>query len=50
MRNKKQILVIGFRVLVVGAAAFIGARMLNGEVNPFGLTVNDSLRIRMHFL
>ena len=37
IRNKKQILVIGFRVLVVGAAAFIGARMLNGEVNPFGL-------------
>jgi len=37
MQNKKQILVIGILVLIVGAAAFIGARMLNGEVNPLGL-------------
>jgi hypothetical protein len=37
MQNKRTILVMGVLVLVVGAAAFIGGRMLNGRVGPLGL-------------
>jgi hypothetical protein len=37
MQNKKVILVMGVLVLVVGAAAFVGGRMLNSRVNPLGL-------------
>ena len=37
MQNKKLMIIMGFLVLVVGAAAFIGGRMLNGGVNPLGL-------------
>jgi hypothetical protein len=37
MQNKKMIFVLGILVLVVGAAAFVGGRMLNGNVNPLGL-------------
>lgn len=37
MQNKKMILVMGVLVLVVGAAAFVGGRMLNSNVGPLGL-------------
>jgi len=37
MQNKKMIFILGILVLVVGAAAFIGGRMLNGKVGPLGL-------------
>jgi hypothetical protein len=37
MQNKRLILVMGVIVLVVGAAAFIGGRMLNGNVSPLGM-------------
>jgi len=37
MQNKKTILVMGILVLVVGAAAFVGGRMLNSSVGPLGL-------------
>lgn len=37
MQNKKMIFILGMLVLVVGAAAFIGGRMLNGKVGPLGL-------------
>lgn len=36
MQNKKLILVMGVFVLLVGAAAFLGGRMLNGQVGPLG--------------
>jgi hypothetical protein len=40
MQNKKLIFILGGLVLIVGAAAFVAGRMLNGQVNPlrfFGL-------------
>ena len=37
MQNKKMIFGMGALVLVVGAAAFVGGRMLNGNVDPLGL-------------
>ena len=37
MQNKRMILVMGVLVLLVGAAAFVAGRMLNGKVNPLGL-------------
>ena len=37
MQNKKMIFAMVILVLVVGAAAFVGGRMLNGNVNPLGL-------------
>jgi hypothetical protein len=37
MQNKRTILIMGILVVVVGAAAFIGGRMLNGKVGPLGL-------------
>ena len=37
MQNKKTILIMGVLVLLVGAAAFVGGRMLNNNVNPLGL-------------
>jgi hypothetical protein len=37
MQNKRMILVMGILILVVGAAAFIGGRMLNGNVDPLGM-------------
>jgi hypothetical protein len=37
MQNKRMILIMSILVLVVGAAAFIGGRMLNNNVNPLGL-------------
>jgi hypothetical protein len=37
MQNKKTIIILGILVGVVGAAAFIGGRMLNGKVGPLGL-------------
>jgi hypothetical protein len=36
MQNKKLIFIMGVLVLVVGAAAFLGGRMLNGNVGPLG--------------
>ena len=37
MQNKRMILVMGFLVLLVGAAAFLAGRMLNSQVSPLGL-------------
>lgn len=37
MQNKKMIVILGIVVLIVGAAAFLGGRLLNGSVNPLGL-------------
>ena len=37
MQNKKLIITLGVLIVLVGAAAFIGGRMLNGSVNPLGL-------------
>jgi hypothetical protein len=37
MQNKRMILVMGVLVLLVGAAAFVAGRMLNGNVSPLGL-------------
>ena len=37
MQNKKLIVFLGILVVLVGAAAFIGGRMLNGNVGPLGL-------------
>jgi len=37
MQNKKSILIMGIIVLLVGAAAFVAGRMLNGNVGPLGL-------------
>ena len=37
MQNKKLIITLVILVIVVGAAAFIGGRMLNGNVGPLGL-------------
>jgi len=39
MQNKKLIITLGILVIVVGAAAFIGGRMLNGKVGPLGLGI-----------
>ena len=36
MQNKKLIVGLGILILLVGAAAFIGGRMLNGTVSPLG--------------
>lgn len=37
MQNKRMILVMGILILVVGAAAFVGGRMLNSNVGSLGL-------------
>lgn len=37
MQNRKTIIVLSILVVVVGAAAFIGGRMLNGNLGPLGL-------------
>lgn len=37
MQNKKSFVIFGILVVLVGAAAFIGGRMLNGKVGPLGL-------------
>jgi hypothetical protein len=37
MQNKKIILVMGLLIVLVGAAAFVGGRMLNQGVSPLGL-------------
>ena len=37
MQNKKLIVGLSILVILVGAAAFIGGRMLNGTVGPMGL-------------
>jgi len=37
MQNKKLIVFLSILVVLVGAAAFIGGRMLNGNVGPLGL-------------
>jgi len=36
MQNKKTLVIFGILILLVGAAAFIGGRMLNGKVGPLG--------------
>ncbi len=36
MQNKKTFIIAGILVLLVGVAAFIGGRMLNGKVGPLG--------------
>jgi len=36
MQNKKQIIILSIIVVLVGAAAFLGGRMLNGKVGPLG--------------
>ena len=37
MQNKKTIIILSIVVIVVGAAAFIGGRMLNQKAGPLGL-------------
>jgi hypothetical protein len=37
MQNKKTFVILGILVVLVGAAAFIGGRMMNGKVGPLGL-------------
>lgn len=37
MQNKKIFVIFSILVVLVGAAAFIGGRMLNGKVGPLGL-------------
>ena len=37
MQNKKMFVIFGILIVLVGAAAFIGGRMLNGKVGPLGL-------------
>ena len=37
MQNKRLIFIMGLLVLIVGAAAFVAGRMLNGQVGPLGL-------------
>jgi hypothetical protein len=37
MQNKRMILILGVLVVVVATAAFIGGRMLNGDVSPLGV-------------
>jgi hypothetical protein len=37
MQNKKLYVGLAITILLVGAAAFIGGRMLNGNVSPLGL-------------
>ena len=37
MQNKKLFVILGIIVLLVGAAAFLGGRMLNGKAGPLGL-------------
>ena len=37
MQNKKLIFILSGLVLVVGAAAFVAGRMLNGQVDPLEL-------------
>jgi hypothetical protein len=36
MQSKKTIVVLGMLVIIVGAAAFIGGRLLNGKAGPLG--------------
>ncbi|HKY55199.1 MAG TPA: hypothetical protein VJM08_12870, partial [Anaerolineales bacterium] len=36
MQNKKLIFILSGLILIVGAAAFMAGRMLNGNVNPLG--------------
>ena len=36
MQNKKLIVILSLIVVLVGAAAFLGGRMLNGKVGPLG--------------
>ena len=36
MQNKKLFVIIGILIILVGAAAFIGGRMLNGKAGPLG--------------
>jgi hypothetical protein len=37
MQNRKLFVILGIIVVLVGAAAFLGGRMLNGNVGPLGL-------------
>ena len=37
MQNRKANLIMGIIILLVGAAAFVAGRMLNGNVGPLGL-------------
>lgn len=37
MQNKKLYILLGFAILLVGAAAFIAGRMINGNVGTVGL-------------
>ena len=37
MQNKKLILTLGVIVIIVGVAAFLAGRMLNGQISPLGL-------------
>lgn len=37
MQNKKMIVILAVVTVLVGAAAYIGGRMLNGSVNPLGM-------------
>ena len=39
MQNKKLIVGLGILILVVGAAAFLGGRMLNQKVGPLGFGI-----------
>jgi hypothetical protein len=37
MQNKKLVVTLGIVVVLVGAAAYLGGRMMNGSVNPLGM-------------
>jgi len=37
MQNKKLYIIFGTVILLIGIAAFIGGRMLNGKIGPVGL-------------
>jgi len=45
MQNKKLYIGLGITIVLVGAAAFIGGRMLNREVRPAGLGRANSGRV-----
>jgi hypothetical protein len=45
MQSKKLIFIRGILVLVVGAAAFIGGRMINQGVRPLGLFIGNGISL-----
>ena len=47
MQNKKTFVILGILVVLVGAAAFIGGRMLNGNVGPLGLGLPIGISVQV---